>query len=206
MSRVRGTSGRRRIIAVGIVALLLGGCGGDSPASVPDATPVMTMETTAGTATMNATGVTPSGVSGGSTPAAVNAAPTASPSSEQPFVSNRAELGPIVWTAMVDPATLAPIQPVETFPIDTSTIYAAVPVRHIEPGTVITASWTYNGTPINGVGSTYTAPGQAEGVWLEFHLTRTSPETWPDGTLAMMIYVDGQPALTSSIAVGPRPG
>ncbi len=160
-----------------------------------------------GTATMNSAGATPSSGSGGPPPAApVNATPVASPPSEQPFISDQAELGPIVWTAMVDPATLAPIQPVETFPIDASTIYAAVPVLHIEPGTVVTASWTYNGTPINGVGSTYTAPEQAEGVWLEFHLARTGSETWPDGIFTITIHVNGQPALTSSIVVGPQAG
>jgi hypothetical protein len=189
----------RRIIAVAVVTTLLSACGND--AAPPDNTAVPTAALA--TATPNTVAATPEVIAVHSTPVLDARTSSSLPSSDRSFVSQQAELGPVVWTAMVDPVTLAPIQEVEAFTIDASTIYAAVPVLRIEPGTEVSASWSYNDTPISGVGSTFTATEAAEGVWLEFHLAQTGAEEWPDGTFAITIMVDGTPALASSIMVGP---
>lgn len=185
------------MVAVCLATLFLTACGGsgsnDQPTEPPPTLPAV-MTVTPGS-------LASPGTDDAATPLPRATLAVASPPPDQAFVSDRADLGPLQWTAMVDPTTLAPTQPVATFPTSAATIYAVVPVRQVAAGTVISSTWTYNGTPINGVGSSVTVPEAISGVWLEFHLARTSVPAWPDGTYAVVIQVDDQPALSSSVQV-----
>lgn len=186
-----------RVVVLCLATLLLTACGGsgsDDPPLAPPPTLPPVATATPGTLASPAT-------SNAATPIPAATLPVASPPPDQAYVSDRADLGPLQWTAMVDPVTLAPIQPVATFPPSASTIYAVVPVRQVAAGTVISSTWTYNDTAISGVGSSVTVPEAIAGVWLEFHLARTSVPAWPDGTYAVVIQVDDQPALSSSVQV-----
>ncbi len=196
----RGGRGRLRWIAtVSLAAALLTSCGG-SDAGTEDMAlpPTGTAEVTATVAPL-ASPPEPATAS----PVAVLAVPVATPPLGQAFTSEQADLGPLQWAAMVDPTTLAPVQLVETFATTASTIYAVLPVRRVEAGSVISAVWTYNDTPINGVGSSVTISETTADVWLEFHLARTTVPEWPDGTYAIVVLVDGEPALASTIMISP---
>lgn len=186
------------LVAASLVTIILWSCGGSS--SEPEATAQPTAPTTTVTALSPGMASPPAGAAV-ATPLAGDAIPAASPPPNRAFVSERVDLGPLEWTAMVDPTTLAPSQPVQTFPTTASTIYATLPVRLIEAGTVVSASWTYNGAPIRGVESSLTITEEAADVWLEFHITRTQVPAWPDGDYAIVVQVDGEPALSSSVTV-----
>ena len=121
------------------------------------------------------------------------------------FRSDAAEIGPIVWSADIDPTTKAPRAPVDTFPADTRTIYAALPFARVAEGTAITATWTYNGTPLDGFVSTVRTERAERDIWVEFHIALTSAEPWPTGTYAVAVTVNGQPAQAAAVVVEPVP-
>ncbi|MGI8642978.1 MAG: hypothetical protein ACR2LS_02545 [Thermomicrobiales bacterium] len=199
----RGTARTRlgRSVLTGVVALMLASCGDDAPEPAPANTvPAATVPVVA-TATLGALASPPALVTAPSTPLPASTVVAATPPADQDFISESAELGPIQWTAMVDPTTLAPVQPVQAFPTTAATIYAVVPVRRINAGTVVSATWTYNDTAIEGVTSSVTVPDAVADVWLEFHLARTTVPEWPDGTYSIIVQVGGQPALASSVVV-----
>ena len=119
------------------------------------------------------------------------------------FRTAAADGGAVVWATAVDPTTKAPTEPVETFPTDARTMYAAVPLARLEPGTTLTATWTYNRTPLDGMVGSVTAPAGEAGrdVWVAFELERQTDEPWPNGTYAITVAVNGEPALTAAVEV-----
>ena len=119
-------------------------------------------------------------------------------------------IGEVVWTGTVDPATQAPAEPLETIPDDTPEIYAALPLTSIAAGTVIGASWSYNGVPLDTLTASVTASAAAADTWVAFRLDRTedpaTPEPrseadWPDGEYGVVITVDGQVVQESTVTV-----
>lgn len=119
-----------------------------------------------------------------------------------PAGTTAAGLGAVVWTAAVDPATKAPLEPVTRFAADAPALYAALPVARIAAGTTLTAAWTYNRTPVEGVAGTVTATAAAEETWVEFHLTLVAGQTWPEGTYEIEVAVDGLAAQAAAVEVG----
>ncbi len=113
----------------------------------------------------------------------------------------RVELGEVVWTTGVDPTAGAPATPVAAFEADAPALYAVLPIIRIEPGVTITATWTYNDTPLDPLASTITASEARENGWLEFHLNRTGPVPWPDGTYEIAVSADGQEIQTGEVRV-----
>ena len=96
--------------------------------------------------------------------------------------------GEIVWTTTIDAGTNNPTERLVTLPAAASTIYAVVPVTWVPSGTTITARWTYNDTPIQGMDATVQLPEIGDdSVWIEFHLQRSGEEPWPDGMYAIEI-------------------
>ena len=141
---------------------------------------------------------------GPSTPAAIDAprvVRTMVAGTPVTFRSEHAEVGPVVWTTRVDPATKAPLERVNSFPADAQAIVATVPLARVETGTILAASWTYNGTPIEGLGGSVTAATAARDVWVAFDLTRQVAEPWPAGTYAILVTVDGRPAQASEVTI-----
>ena len=199
MKQVTGRWCIQQLIVVGLVILALTSCGGSS-SGTRSVNPAPT-KTAPALATAVAAPASPVPISGEATKDVAPMSPAVSPPPDQPFVSEQADLGPVQWTTMVNPTTLAPALTVETFATTASTIYAVVPVRRIAPGTVVSSSWSYNDAPINGVGASIAVPESLADVWLEFHLARTAVPAWPEGTYAIMIQINGQPALSSRVLV-----
>ncbi len=119
-------------------------------------------------------------------------------------------IGEVVWTAGVDPATQAPAEPLGTIPDDIPEIYATLPLTSIAAGTVISASWSYNGVPLDTLTASVTASTSTVDTWVAFRLDRVedpaTPEPrsevdWPDGEYGVVITVDGQVVQESTVTV-----
>ncbi len=117
------------------------------------------------------------------------------------FRSERAELGPVVWASGVDPATNAPRDRVGAFSTGSPVIQAAVPVSRLARGTVLSAVWSYNGTPLPLPPSQVVAERDEEETWVEFHLPQPGGQPWPAGVYAIEVQVDGQPAQAAAVLV-----
>jgi len=119
------------------------------------------------------------------------------------FRTTAAEGGAVVWATVIDPTTKEPRERVAAFRPDARTIYAAVPLARLEPGTTLTASWTYNRTPLEGmVGSVTAPPGEtARDLWVAFGIARQTEEPWPAGIYAIVVAVNGEPVLTAEVEV-----
>ena len=120
-------------------------------------------------------------------------------------------IGQVVWASTVDQVTQAPSEPLDTIPSDTAEIYAALPLTSIAAGTVIGATWSYNGVPLDTLSSSITATTDATNTWVAFRLDRTAPGTppstprsesdWPDGDYGVVITVDGEVVQESTVTV-----
>ena len=112
------------------------------------------------------------------------------------------EIGAVVWATEIAPDTNEPLEGVERFPADASTIYAVVPVSRIAAGSVLSATWTYNGVPLEGLDREVVfdaSPGAT--TWVEFHLGLPAGETWPLGAYEIAISVDGQELRSAMVEV-----
>jgi hypothetical protein len=77
---------------------------------------------------------------------------------------------------------------VSRFDVTASVIYAAVPVTAAPLGATLSADWTFNTTPIQGVAASVQLPEvRAASIWVEFHLERQSEEDWPDGPYTVTV-------------------
>lgn len=121
------------------------------------------------------------------------------------FQSGAAEIGPVVWSTAIDPASNAPTDPIDRVPIDATIFYATLPVTRIQRGTVLGATWTYNGTPLAPLQGLVRADREQLGGWVEFHLSRTDGATWTTGIYAIAVTVDGVVAHRSAVRVGDPP-
>lgn len=117
------------------------------------------------------------------------------------FSSARAELGPIVWAREVDPTSKAPRAAVQSFSGGSPMLHAAVPVARLARGTSLSASWSYNGTPLPLPPTQVIAERDERDAWVEFHLAQASGEPWPSGVYAVAVLVDGQPAQSAAVLV-----
>jgi len=97
------------------------------------------------------------------------------------------ELGEVVWASDVDPATSGPVGQREAFSRDEDVIYAAVKTGSLAAGTTLTATWTFNGQPVEGIDVAVTADEARGAGWVEFHLEWNGATLWPVGTLGVTI-------------------
>lgn len=123
-------------------------------------------------------------------------APTVLPASE---VTTPLAVASPVWTTGIDAADGSPIDQVEWFPTDASVIYAVFQTSEIAAGTGFTVNWIMNGTPVPGLNPTLQMNADAPAGWIEFHLTRTTAESWPVGQLEIRLLVDGKIVSSGSI-------
>ena len=145
-----------------LLATLFAGCAGDDPQ--------------------------PSALSGQSSPTAsssIVATPAGTPVAP-------VELGKVVWAERIDPVTGEPRATVEAFPADVETIYALAPVRSAPAGSVVSATWALNGTPIKGAEQQVRIDQDVTGGWVAFHLTWTGDGGWPPGTLSVALTANGR--------------
>ncbi len=166
-STTRRIASLRGVVLCVALAVMLVGCGGDDD---PDPTPT-------------------------SVPATESAAPPAESSGGTPTSTGgpQAAFGEIVWATSVDPQSKAPMDRVDRVPVDAASIYAVIPITRVAAGTELTADWTYNDTPIDGVSATAVVTDVSGGlIWVEFHLERSSDRPWPDGTYAIAIRQNGE--------------
>lgn len=173
------SSGARRlfgILVAAALALTVVGCGGGgSSQPTPTAAPTETAVPTTGMGTGTPIATTPP----------------------------QAAFGEIVWATSIDPQSKAPIDRVDRVPSDVSTIYAVIPIARVAPGTELTAEWTYNDTPIEGVGSSVVTSQLPDSLtWAEFHLERSDGESWPKGSYSVAIRQNGQIVAEGTVAVG----
>jgi hypothetical protein len=110
------------------------------------------------------------------------------------------EVAKIVWATAIDYRTKAPVEVVDGFTVDDTTLYAALQVRNLRPNATLTAHWTYNKTSLDGLATTAVVPSGPNSGWVEFHLTR-SEEPWPDGTYAISVSLDGKVVQTAKVSV-----
>lgn len=112
-------------------------------------------------------------------------------------------VGQIVWAAAVQPGTNEPIERVERIASDAESLYVVAPVVGLPIGSTLSAEWRYNGVPLDQMDSqlTTTSANGTEWSWVEFHLTRESGASWPDGTYSVTISLDGAARQESSIEV-----
>ena len=151
------------LIIGALLATLLAGCAGDDPE--------------------------PSGVSGRSSPAASSSiVVTLAGTPDAPV-----ELGNVIWAQRIDPVTGEPRATVEAFPADVETIYALAPVRNAPAGSVVSATWALNGTPIKGAEQQVRIDQDVTGGWVAFHLRWTGDGGWPPGTLSVALTANGRP-------------
>jgi len=118
------------------------------------------------------------------------------------FRSARAEVGPVVWASDVDPNSKAPLVRVESFPASAPVLHAVLPAARLARGTTLTATWSYNGTPLEFPPTQTVADRDEQETWVEFHLAQATGEPWPAGVYAIEIFVDGQSAQRSAVRVG----
>lgn len=165
----------RSLVLFGGVLLVLVGCGGGDNAS----------SSLRGTQTAQAL---------------LNVDATQTALSVTPTPASPPEIGPVSWAMSIDDATGEPTEKVESFDSASRTIYAVIPVMNVVPGTVFTATWTYNDTLLDSLATSVTVQPNESARWVEFHLTR-SDDSWPDGQYAIAIRVDSGIVQQSSIAV-----
>jgi hypothetical protein len=101
----------------------------------------------------------------------------------------------------VEPDTTAPASPVDSFPADAAALIAVLPVTNLEQGTALTVTWTYNDTSMDNLTATVVAPARAPSTWIAFSLTAPPGTSWPTGTYAISVTVDGRPLQSSSTVV-----
>jgi hypothetical protein len=138
---------------------------------------------------------------GNSTPApTATPAPTSTPTLPTP-TPMVATIETIIWAKGIDAATGAPLNQTSSFAPDAPAIYAAMPVKNVTPGLTLTASWSYNGTELNGVGATVVATEPMASGWIEFHLSQAAGQLWPVGTYEISVAQSGAQPVTSEIEV-----
>jgi hypothetical protein len=190
---VRRRTGRTgwiaRRLATGLILLLCVACSGSGDA--PDATPTVAPAASA------IPSPAPSPVASPSPLPNLAATPGI-------FTSSQADVGKVVWSTAIDPTTKAPTGRVNELTANVETIYATLPVYRVKPGTVFTAEWTYNNTPVDTLTSHVTATGGYDEGWIEFHITRATNQLWPDGTYQVTVLVGEHQAVAERATIRVR--
>lgn len=132
----------------------------------------------------------------GSTPTpeqSANPEPTATMAPE-------AALGDVIWsTALGDDG--APDGTLESFSREDQVIHASVEVANLAGGETLTATWTINGTEIEGMESTVSIDQATTSGWATFSLTWNGAALWPTGTLGVRITASNGASASSEIQI-----
>lgn len=112
-----------------------------------------------------------------------------------------AEAAEIVWAREIDPETNAPVRRATAFITTDAAIYAVLSLDRVEQGSVVEASWFYDGTPVPSLTASVAVDKTYEESWIEFHLTLPEGQIWPTGEYTIAIAVNGQQIAESAIEV-----
>jgi hypothetical protein len=107
----------------------------------------------------------------------------------------------VVWTTSIDATTQEPSVTMTSIPSDALTIYASAPVNNLGSGTKIEATWTYNGTSLDAFATQLIMPDDVPRRWITFHISRDPNVSWPAGTYAISIAVNGDVLQSASVEV-----
>jgi hypothetical protein len=110
-------------------------------------------------------------------------------------------LGEVVWATEVDPDSQEPLDIEERYPNNAPAIIAAVPVRSVPAGAVITATWTIDGTEVPEVTSSVTADAPVNEGWVSFRFTRDPDRLFPLGILGVTVTAADGASTTSEVEI-----
>jgi hypothetical protein len=108
---------------------------------------------------------------------------------------------PIVWAVSVDPTTQEPSEKTPTFGADALSLYGCVSVNNLGEGSVVEATWTYNGTSLDAFATQVILPDDVSTRWIAFHISRDPNIPWPPGTYAISIALNGTVLQSASVEV-----
>lgn len=111
-------------------------------------------------------------------------------------LSGPPRVGEAIWTNSIEPETNAPVA-AATPTIGDTTIYAVFPVVSLPAGSQIVASWYFNDTSLDALGSAMRIDQDRTSGWIEFHIERTGSTPWPDG-IYEVVLTDGTNELQRS--------
>lgn len=126
-----------------------------------------------------------------------------------PVMIGNATFGPVVFTTSVDPSSQAPASDMTKIPSSATDVYAVLALHNVPAGTVIDATWAYDGNPISSLSSSATLPTDATDTWIAFRINRFDTGTpepatelgWPDGEYQVTIMVNGQQAQQATVRI-----
>lgn len=111
--------------------------------------------------------------------------PTETPVVVATALTGAPAVGAAVWSSAVDPVTNAPTG--STPQASDAAIYAAFPIESLPAGSQLVASWSFNDTSLDALGSALRIDQDRVSGWVEFHIERTGTEPWPDGEYAIVL-------------------
>jgi hypothetical protein len=120
--------------------------------------------------------------SGATETAVVTATPEPSPTA----LSGPPRVGEAIWATSIEPETNAPLA-AATPAIGDTTIYAVFPIVSLPAGSQIVASWYFNDTSLDALGSAMRIDRDRTSGWIEFHIERTGSAPWPNGVYEVVL-------------------
>jgi hypothetical protein len=112
------------------------------------------------------------------------------------------EIGELVWTSDVDPATGAPIDTLTSLPSATDRIVAALQVPSLPAGVTLQARWEIDGNHLVKLDPEPVASTEPlEDAWVSWSLSWGADEPWPIGTLGIRVLIDGEEVTTARIFI-----
>jgi hypothetical protein len=90
---------------------------------------------------------------------------------------------------------------VTTFQPDAKDLYACVRGNYLLQGAVVEATWSYNNTSLDAFATRVTIPDTTPQRWIAFHITRDPNVSWPAGSYAVAVAVNGTVLQRASIEV-----
>jgi hypothetical protein len=131
------------------------------------------------------------------------ASPTPSFDQPTPTGAPSAVIGEVVWALSVQPGTNAPDEVVDAFETSTRVIIAVVEVSNLPANSALSASWSYNGVPLDSMATGAVAQADVSAGYVEFRLERDDAVEWPDGTYEVALSLNGRTVRSAKVEVRP---
>lgn len=107
----------------------------------------------------------------------------------------------VVWTTAVDPVTREPLDNVERYPNDAPVIIAAVEVKDVPAGMVLTATWTIDGVEVPEAAMTAVPEAGLAAGWATFQFTRQEGHLFPLGVLSVTVAAEDGGTVSGSVGI-----